>query len=147
MITILRSVAAVVLGLLAGGMIVAGCEAVSGALYNPDHVTPEDPEAFAAFIAGAPPMMFLLLLAGWSIGIPVGAAVATLVAGVGRFWHGLGVTLIFLAATIGNLVAFAHPIWVALVGVTLPTAAALWASGGVARLFAASDAEHPKPRG
>ncbi|MGH7631039.1 MAG: hypothetical protein ACREOF_16975 [Gemmatimonadales bacterium] len=108
-----RAVIALVAGALAAGLIVGGVEAAGARL------VPEPPGIFAA------------VLAGWLLAAATGAWIAARVGGAGRWWLGLAVGGLILAAAAYNLSSFPHPIWMTIAGlVGIPAAAWLGASNG-----------------
>jgi hypothetical protein len=124
MLSILRSVVAVVVGLLAGFVVVAVGEMIG------HHVAPPPPglhhsnaESFAAAIEKVSPVVFVPVLLAWAVGTFAGSWVAARIASRRKIWHGLIVGGAFLAATIAILVSIPHPAWVAILGVVEPLAA------------------------
>lgn len=106
---ILRRVAPVVLGLFVAFALIVATELFGKLLYPPPvDLDPRDPVALSAFMAKVPTGMFLLVLAGWTVGTVAGTFVATR---VGTVWRGWAVGALLLALGISNLTALPHPAW------------------------------------
>jgi hypothetical protein len=107
-----RSIGAVVLGLVAGVVVVAAGDAVGVALHPlPEGIDPNDRAALAAAIAKLPAGALLPVFLGWAAAAFVGPFVAAKVAGRRAMMHAMTVGAILLAATVANLIAIPHPTW------------------------------------
>lgn len=106
----MRSILAVLLGLVVGFLVVVAIELVSHRLYPlPAGIDPSDAEALAAAVAQMPLGAFLLLLAAWLGGTLLGSWIASR---VGRgYVPGIVVGALFLIAGIANLLMIPHPVW------------------------------------
>jgi hypothetical protein len=125
MVKVLRSVLAIIAGLLVGFLAMAVGEMIG------HHVVPlppgmdmHDADALKAMPAGA----FVSVLLAWAVGTFAGAWVASKVAAVGKLWHGMAIGGVFFAATVAIMLHIPHPVWVMVVGlVSLPPVAYLGA--------------------
>ena len=113
--SILRSVGAVIAGLVAAMVFVVGTEAVWAVVYPPaPGVDLHDIEACKAHIAKLPADAFVIAVAGWGLAVLSGSWVATRL-GAGRHpAHGIVVSLILSAAALMNMLMLPYPIlfWV-----------------------------------
>ena len=109
---IVRSVVAVVLGLSAAMLAIAGVEWVSSILHPfPPGVDPTNYEACKAHVAQYPAWVLLLAVVGWGLGTFVSSWLATRV-GSGRHpAHGIVVGSILLVAAVANMLMLPYPIW------------------------------------
>lgn len=107
----LRQLAAVLLGLILGGLCVAGIEMIS-TIQNPmpENVA-EDQEALAKWIATLPTSAFLIVLAAWTAGGFAGAFIARSLAAGRSLWPPMIVSGLFLLSVIANLSVIPHPFW------------------------------------
>jgi hypothetical protein len=119
-----RAILAVVAGCVAAVLVVSGMDAISHLVYPPPSgLDPGSPDAMRSMIAQTPTGAFIIIVAGWILGAGLGAYVATRLSH-GRAWTGGAVGGVTLAATVVNLFAIAHPVWVviaALIGIPLAT--------------------------
>lgn len=127
---LVRSLLAVLAGVVASVAVVVAGDALAGQVYAvPAGTGPaEMREAIRAMPAGA----FALLLAGWVAASAVGAFLAARLARRQPVAHGLVVAFVLLASTVANLWLLPHPAWVwagALVGIPL----AGWAASRTVR--------------
>lgn len=107
-----RSIVVVLAGLVASILVVSGTDAIVSSLYPlPPGTDMTDREALGQAAAALPVSAFVILLVGWSLASLAGAFVAARWAGRAPVTHGWVVALILLAATVANLVAIPHPIW------------------------------------
>lgn len=95
-----------------------------------------DRAAMEAYMAGLPTMVFIAMLATWTVAAFTAAAFAARFGRRGA-WPGWVAGGLFLCATAANLLMIPHPAWMAIAGVVLVVAAAWFGarmgSGGVAR--------------
>ena len=110
--SILRSVGAVIAGLVAAMVFVVGTEAVWAVVYPPaPGVDLHDIEACKANIAKLPADTFVIAVAGWGLAVLSGTWVATRL-GPGRHpAHGRIVGSILLFAAVANMLMLPYPIW------------------------------------
>ena len=108
----LRSILAVLLGIVVGMLVVMAGDALVGRLFPlAPGVDPNDPTSLAQAIAAMPIAALLMLLVGWVTAAAVGAGVAARLARRAPVPHGLIVAAIILAATVANLILIPHPTW------------------------------------
>ena len=107
-----RSILVVLAGLVASILVVAGTDAIVSSLHPlPPGTDMTNREALRQAAAALPVSAFVILLVGWSLASLAGSFVAARWAGKAPVTHGLLVALILLAATVANLVAIPHPVW------------------------------------
>ncbi len=94
-----------------------------------------DRAAMEAYMAGMPTMVFIAMLATWTVAAFTAAAFAARFGRRGA-WPGWVAGGLFLCATAANLLMIPHPAWMAIAGVVLVVAAAWFGArmglGGVA---------------
>jgi hypothetical protein len=116
--SILRSVLAVLLGAVAGGVLIMAVEMLGATIYPlPPGVDPSDSEAVRKAMAGVPAGALLLVLLGWILGTFAGAWIAARLALKSPMRHGLVLGVLFLAAGIKNMLDFPHPVWFWVLGI------------------------------
>lgn len=126
MAKVMRSLGAILAGVLLGGVTVALIEAVSSWAYPPPAgVNLADPVQLRAFVATLPMGAFLFVLAAWASGTLLGSGLAARLAPVAPAGHGAAVGAVFLLASLANLLAIPHPLWFALVALPLVILAGL----------------------
>ena len=107
-----RSALVLLAGVVVAVIVVSIGDAVAGSIYSlPAGIDRSNPESMRQAVAGLPTAAFLLLLAGWVLAAAVGSYVAARLASHARAIHGLIVAVFVLVATVSNLVAIPHPIW------------------------------------
>lgn len=137
-----RSILAILVGTLAGGMTVGLIE-VPGMLLHPvpPNIDLSDTEALKARAARAPFAALLGVGIAWTVGPLVGSFIAAAIARWAWFAHGMIIAAIFVALDVMNIRAFPHPTWLVLVGVIGPLASGWFGSALAERTFS------PKPTG
>jgi hypothetical protein len=119
----IRSVLAVMAGILVGGIVVGLLETPGMFLHPPPPgLNLQDPAQIKAHFAAAPLAAQICVAIAWTFGPLVGSFVAARIARRGFLAHGIIVGLVFLAADVFNLRSFPHPAWLAFVGVVSPLA-------------------------
>jgi hypothetical protein len=117
---IVRSILAVVLGVILAAIVVGLVEFIGQRFYPlPEGVDPADPEALKAVMAKAPFGMFLFVLVAWFIGTFAGGWFAAWFSGRSRTLHALVVGALLMAAGIWNMLMITSPLWFWIVGVAL----------------------------
>ena len=133
--SIVRSVVAVIVGLMAAMFFIVGTEVVWAIVYPPaPGVDLHDIEACKAHVAKLPADAFVVAAAGWGLAVLAGSWVATRL-GAGRHpAHGIVVGSILLAAAVANMLMLPCPVlfWV-LNLVAFPVGTYLGAKWGRAR--------------
>lgn len=123
----LRTVLAVVLGLVMGGMVVFAIEVVGHLIHPPPaDLDTGDREAMKRYVEQLPPAAFLFVLLAYAAGSFAGGWVAARVARRAPLVHAVIVGALLLAAGIMNVVMIPHPLWFtfASLAVFLPAALA-----------------------
>lgn len=125
-------------GVVIAVMVVILMDALVGRIYPlPPGVDTRDEESLRQVIAGLPIGAFVLLLTGWILAAATGSYFATRLATQARATHGLIVSIFVLVATIANLAAIPHPIWMWPAAIILIPAAGWVAARLVVRSAAA----------
>jgi hypothetical protein len=107
-----RSALVLLAGVVVAVIVVSIGDGVAGSIYSlPAGIDRSNPESMRQAVAGLPIAAFLLLLAGWVLAAAVGSYVAARTATHARAIHGLIVAVFVLVATVSNLAAIPHPIW------------------------------------
>ena len=115
---ILRSVLAVILGIVAAGLLIWVVEGVGHRVYPPpEGVDFHDPQAVAAIMEEIPLGALLFVLLAWGVGTLAGGWLAALVAGRSATLYALIVGAVMLAGGIMNRVMIPHPVWFWILGV------------------------------
>ena len=108
----LRNVVAVMIGAVVAIAVVSISDLVVGSIYPmPAGTDMRDAESMSAAIAALPATAMVLLLVGWALAAGIGAFVAVRISAGHRMGFGLGVAALLLLATIANLAALPHPVW------------------------------------
>ena len=127
-----RRIAAVLLGLLAGFVVVALIESISSVVYQPPtDLDFNDLDAMREFVATLPTGAFVFVLLAHLCGSFIAGFVCVLVAKERWNAGSLGLGVFFLLAGIANLVMIPHPMWFGVIDVLLYLPAA-FAGGAVA---------------
>lgn len=133
-----RTIAAVLVGLIAAWITIMLCEFGSAALSPPPTgIDLSDPNALAAYIAAAPPAAMALVLAGWTLGAFDGGLIAALISRRHKTGAALAIGVLVVLGVIANSLLIPHPLWMTVAGLALPIPAAWLASRLVSRKAAA----------
>jgi len=120
-----RSIVAVLVGLVIGTVVIFGLESVGHLIYPPpEGVHGNDPEEVKKVIANMPVAVFLFVLLSWAAGNCVGGFLAAWVARRSQAVHALLIGVCFQASGIILMLTLPHPVWfwVASFLVSLPPA-------------------------
>lgn len=125
----LRTLLAIVAGLITAMLVIFGMEAAGLIFFPPPAGMPLETEAdLARLVAMAPLAAKLWLVFGWALGSFVGAWVAARISRRHRRIAALAVALFIVAGTVMNAMVIAHPLWMNLLGILLPVPLALLAA-------------------
>ena len=125
----LRTLLAIVTGLITAMLVIFGVEAIGLLLFPPPAGMRLDTEAdLAKLVAMSSPAAKAWLVFGWALGSFVGAWVAARISRQHRRIAALAVALFIVAGTLMNAMVIAHPIWMNLLGIVLPIPLALLAA-------------------
>ncbi|KAF1714406.1 hypothetical protein CSC74_15850 [Pseudoxanthomonas yeongjuensis] len=125
----LRTLLAIVAGLITAMLVIFGVEAAGMLLFPPPAGMPLDTEAdLARLVAMSSPAAKAWLVFGWALGSFVGAWVAARIGRQHRRIAASAVALFIVAGTVMNAMVIAHPLWMNLLGILLPVPLALLAS-------------------
>jgi hypothetical protein len=107
-----RSILAVLLGVVVGGLLIATVEFVSHLIYPPQpDLDPAGIEALKAAIANDPVGALLFILLAWALGSLGGGWIAASIARRSHTRHALIVGAILMVMGILNMVMIPHPLW------------------------------------
>ncbi|HEY1137444.1 MAG TPA: hypothetical protein VGE64_08125 [Xanthomonadaceae bacterium] len=122
----LRTLLAIVLGVIAMMITVHGIETIGHMLYPPPPgLDPDDLDQLDSIIASAPAGAMAVLVLGWCVGTIVGGGLAARIARHPRV-AACFVALVVITGVVGMAVLLpSHPIWVAVLGTLLPVPLAL----------------------
>jgi hypothetical protein len=116
----LRSIGAVVAGVVFGGILVAIVEYIGVLLFPlPAGVDPTDSEALAAIADSIPVGAQLFVLLAWAVGALAGGWLAARLAPSQPLVHALIVGAVLMVLGIINLVSIPSPLWFWIVGLLL----------------------------
>jgi hypothetical protein len=125
----LRSLLAIVAGLITAMLVIFGVEAAGMLLFPPPVGMRLETEAdLARLVAMSSPAAKAWLVFGWALGSFVGAWVAARISVRHRRIAALAVALFIVAGTVMNAMVIAHPMWMNLLGLLLPVPLALLAA-------------------
>lgn len=118
----IRSVLAILAGLVAGFITVGLIESANAFLYPaPAGVDlARDQEAFIRYVSQLPVTAFLIVVVAEWLGVFLASWVAARLAGRAETIHGLVVGTFFLLATLINLLTIPHPVWMWVLGLGGP---------------------------
>lgn len=137
----IRSALVLLAGVVVAVIVVTLMDTMAGRIYPlPAGTDINNPESLRQAVAAAPTAAVLIVLAGWVLAAGAGSYVATRLATRSRAIHGLIVALFVLVATVGNLAAIPHPVWLWPAAIILIPAAGWAATKLVIRPTIASDA-------
>lgn len=121
----LKSVLAILAGILAAMMVISGFEGVSHQVFlPPPNIDPMTPEGARYIAENAPFKALVLIPAGWIMGALTGSYVATLINRSAAKRHMLVFGILIIAASVFMLVSIPSPwwMWVLAIGGVFPAA-------------------------
>lgn len=99
-------------GMLVAVTVVSMCDLAAGALHPPPvGFDLTDMAQVKAHAAAAPTVALMVVLLGWLLGPFAGGLVASRIAARSRKQYAWIIAGVLLAATLANLLAIPHPIW------------------------------------
>lgn len=126
---VLRSILAVLAGLVVAGILISIIEAVGHTLYPlPPGIDPSDREAISGIMQNAPAGALIFVLLAWDIGNLAGSWVAARLAGRNPMPHAIIVGALLLAGAIYTMIIIPHPAWFWVAALVI-TAAATYVGG------------------
>jgi hypothetical protein len=129
----IRSALVLLAGVVAAVLVVVLVDTLVGSIYPlPSGTDLNDRAAVRAAVATMPTAAFALLLGGWTVAAAAGAYLAARLARRSPALHGLIVALFVMMATIANLAAIPHPVWLWPAAIILIPAAG-WAATRMVR--------------
>jgi hypothetical protein len=141
----LRSILAILLGILAGSFTVYLIELPGMIMYAPPPGSDmSDSEAMKKHLASLPTVALAGVGLAWTIGPLVGAWLAAFIARRAFLVHGLVVGAIFLVMDLIMLNMIPHPIWLAAVGILAPPISA-WLGASLAARMSGPRPTGPQP--
>lgn len=109
---VLKSVLAVLGGVVVGFIVIFVVQNISSAMYTlPEGVGMDDREALARAMATLPIGAFLLVLLSYAMGSFIGGWMAARHAPSSSLAHAIAVGVVLTVAGLLNLMAFRHPMW------------------------------------
>lgn len=119
-------------GMVVAVTVVSMCDLAAGALHaTPPGFDMTDMAQVKAHAAAAPTAALLVVLLGWLLGPFAGGLVASRIAARSRKQYAWIIAGVLLAATLANLLAIPHPIWM-VVGALAGVPAAGWLAARLA---------------
>lgn len=116
----LKSIGAIVAGLIVAVLVVMASEFVISMIYPPPAgVDLANREAMTAAIAKLPAGIFAGVLIGWAAATVSGGWLAGKLAGRAQAIHGLIVGMLMLIAGVANMLMFPHPVWMWVSGILI----------------------------
>jgi hypothetical protein len=116
----IRKILAVVLGVVAGGIVIGVSEAIAHTIYPvPAGLDPSKPEMIAEYIRTAPLGALIAVLISWALGALVAGVVATLIARVADAKSALIAGGVLLLFSLINMFVIPHPVWFRIAGILL----------------------------
>jgi hypothetical protein len=150
---ILRSILAILTGLVVAFVAVAGAEQAGHAVYPPPEAM-KDSDAFKKLLADPPALQQMMdempvgalvaVLLGWQAGAFCGGAAAAFLTAVRPCLHAAIIGVAILLGSVANMMMIPHPDWMKLAGLLLPIPASLLAGKFVSLLFPAPPAPQPQ---
>ncbi len=120
----LRMIAAVLTGLVTGGIVIALVEGVSSTLYPiPESLDVTDRDALAVYTMNMPIGAYISVLTAWFLGAFSGGAIAVLIGK--RSSVAIIVGSILTLGGIANMYMLPHPVWFMIVGTLVYIPAAM----------------------
>jgi hypothetical protein len=120
---LVKTILAVLAGVIAGGAIVFVTEAVGHSLFPPPaDIDLSNPEDVKRLMASLPAGAFVMVLVGWFLGSLAGAFVAYSISG--KPVAAWAVAAIFILFTAMNFAMIPHPAWMIAAGLLIPLASA-----------------------
>jgi hypothetical protein len=124
----LRSILAVLAGILVMGITVAAVQWLGHSIFPPPAgVDPTDHDAMVALIASMPVMALAFVLVAYAFGTFLGAYTAATISVAHKRGVAIIVGVLMLALVVLNFAVIAHPMWMVVVGVLIPLPFALLA--------------------
>jgi len=140
----IRSVLAVVAGVIVAVIVVGVVEAIGHAIYPPPEIDLSDSEALQAIIAKLPVGAIAFMLVAWGLGSFAGGLTAAGIAGRAHTAHASFVGGIQMAFGILTILMIPHPLWfvIASFAIVIPSA---WLGAQLAKLIRPSPPAGPQP--
>lgn len=127
---ILRSILAVLAGIVVGFVVVAALEFLDTTLFPlPAGLDLHDTAAIKQAMARAPLAALILVIVGWGISALLGSWVAARIARAPKVLHGMIVGIFLLGAAITDMLEFPHPVWFWICGLLIFLPASYIGSG------------------
>ena len=127
---ILRSILAVLAGIVVGFIVVAALEFLDTTLFPlPAGLDLHDTAAIKQAMARAPLAALILVIVGWGISALLGSWVAARIARAPKVLHGMIVGIFLLGAAITDMLEFRHPVWFWICGLLIFLPASYIGSG------------------
>lgn len=120
---LLKRIIALVVGVVVGGLVVGGAEALGHSIYPPPpDINVKDPEDLKGLMEVVPIQAKIMVVVAWFLGAFVGAWTAIRIGGENVL--GLWVGAIFAGLSIMTVMSIPHPLWMTACAIVLPFVAA-----------------------
>jgi hypothetical protein len=124
----LRSILAVLAGVLVMGITVAAVQWLGHSIFPPPQgVDPGDRDAMIAAISGMPVLALAFVLVAYAFGTFLGAYTAATISVAHKRGTAIIVAVVMLALIAANFALIPHPLWMVVLGVLIPLPFALLA--------------------
>ena len=137
----LRSILAIVVGVLVGGFVVFLIELPGYFIHPPPPgLDMQDAAALKSHFEKAPLAALVGVAIAWTVGPFVASWLAAFIARRAFLIHGMIIGVIFMLLDLVNIVSFPHPWWLAVIGVVAPLISAYLGASLAARMAGRSAA-------
>jgi hypothetical protein len=116
----LRSILAVIVGILVMGISVAAVQWLGHSVYPPPEAIPAHPEAMAELVASMPVGALAFILVAYAFGTFLGAYTAATISQAHRRGVAITIAVIMLGLITLNFAVIPHPMWMVITGVLIP---------------------------
>lgn len=120
----IRTILGAVAGLVMAWVVITLAQLLSASLHRPTPADLQTPESLAAFIAAAPLLAMICVVAGYGVAALVGGWTAARIGRTHPRVAALTVGVLVLAGVIANYAMIPHPPWMVVAGLLLPLPAA-----------------------
>jgi hypothetical protein len=138
MILMIRTILAVIAGLMAMMLSVFVIESIGHIIFPPPANTDlSNPEVLKALMPSLPVMALVFVILAWAGGAFMGAVVSSRITLKHHQPIAIGIGLVMIALSIGTMLMIPHPLWMMVLGVALPVPIA-WLGARIATPQAAA---------
>lgn len=123
----LRSILAVIVGILVMGITVAAVQWLGHSIFPPPEAIPAHPDAMAELVANMPLAALAFVLVAYAFGTFLGAYTAATISLAHKRGVSIAIAMVMLALIAMNFSVIPHPLWMVIGGVLVPLPFALLA--------------------